>query len=703
MANHEAQLPLEQVTQSDTQACMSACISSMTPGFTESDISRVLMEDDLYAAGIGVRPHPARVLTASLQKIGLQANALYDLRGAGKDEDLHAQLRIVNIQQAVIDENKKVMVAYPRRREGQAPFLHFSVIGRDVTAPNGLVVMDPSEIDGGMRYPRNDEWLEYVTPEETVPVIAWTIEAASTEKATCLTTPQPENNAAINTLLTEPLWRREDIGKAIPPGTEHPSSVAMTTTDISDQFERFGGVVLSREGALPVGYPRFVIPPDVAELSLETTGKIGGLPYPTKQSAVAASHMERTYSYLHTTDGQGANIQEKDGLFWLPGTEFNVKGWQHTGLGISSRQAAAHRRGKYENDIEARDEAQVSIKAVIAEHSGAKLEDIYLFPTGMAAVYWLNQALIKARDGAPLVQFGFPYSDTYDQRNYGPDRKPPKNILDFRDHDYDRLEALLADNDELQLRGVMTEFPSNPLLATTDYQRLARVLDGRAPIIIDDTVGTMFNLDDSKLPDAVVARVTSLTKFVSGNGNVMGGSIVLRPESPDYAQVKAALENLYENTVWHEDAHVLANNSQQFTDIMPRINHNGDTIAEWLTKEYSGENEPLAAVYHPSVVDTEAFDAVKKDGAGRSGLMTLRFNDPEQAFRFFDAIRVTKGPSLGTKYTIGCLYTLLAHKRMLAHTIEEFGVTPDLVRLSLGVESTDDLQARFEQAFTASA
>lgn len=242
----------------------------------------------------------------------------------------------------------------------------------------------------------------------------------------------------------------------------------------------------------------------------------------------------------------------------------------------------------------------------------------------------------------------------------------------------------------------MTECPGNPKLWTPDFHYIDDLLEGEAPVVIDDTIGTFFNVDDKKLPNSVVARATSLTKFFSSTGDVMGGSVILRPESIYYRSLKGVLDASYEDTLWYEDAEALARNSAHFPGIMPAINSNAATLTEWLDEEWTGDDRPIKAVYHPSRVNRHAYDAIKKDGAGYGGVMSLKFNYPEKGYRFFDELDITKGPSLGTYFTLGCLYTWLAHKPV--GSVERFGVSPDLVRISVGIESLDELKARFEQA-----
>ena len=83
---------------------------------------------------------------------------------------------------------------------------------------------------------------------------------------------------------------------------------------------------------------------------------------------------------------------------------------------------------------------------------------------------------------------------------------------------------------------------------------------------------------------------------------------------------------------------------------------------------------------------------------GYGGLLSLELEQPaENAPRFYDALRVTKGPNLGTNYTLACPFTILAHYHELDWA-GSCGVSRHLIRVSVGREKPEDLIARFESA-----
>ena len=87
-----------------------------------------------------------------------------------------------------------------------------------------------------------------------------------------------------------------------------------------------------------------------------------------------------------------------------------------------------------------------------------------------------------------------------------------------------------------------------------------------------------------------------------------------------------------------------------------------------------------------------------RSGAGYGCLLSFELKQGrQQAQLVYDALRVSKGPSLGTNFTLACPYTQLAHYDELAWA-ESCGVAADLLRVSVGLEDPDELWMRFQRA-----
>lgn len=327
--------------------------------------------------------------------------------------------------------------------------------------------------------------------------------------------------------------------------------------------------------------------------------------------------------------------------------------------------------------------------------SGLTEDHVFLFPTGMSAIFNSHRMLLahaQANEQEPLksVCFGFPYIDTLKiLQKWGPGCQfygyGNSAELDDLEQRLEKGERFLA---------LFTEFPSNPLLNSPDLPRIRKLADQyNFAVVVDETVGNFINID--VLPHADIV-VSSLTKIFSGDCNVMGGSAILNPRGRMYESLRKVVDKEYEDNYWAEDAVFMERNSRDFVSRISRVNVNAETITSALQADPN-----VKAVYYPKVVSSKPnYDACRNPNGGYGGLLSVTFHRPEQAVAFFDALEVQKGPSLGTNFTIACPYTVLAHYLEMNWTAS-WGVEPDLVRMSVGLEEPSEVSDIFKRALEA--
>ncbi|KAJ2720362.1 Cystathionine gamma-synthase [Coemansia sp. Benny D115] len=329
--------------------------------------------------------------------------------------------------------------------------------------------------------------------------------------------------------------------------------------------------------------------------------------------------------------------------------------------------------------------------------AGLSEHDVYLVPTGMGAVFHAHQALLRTGNGKSVC-FGFPYTDTLKiLQKFGPGAY---FLGQGEGQDYDELERILEHHstspEEDPILAIFTECPSNPLLKTANLPRLRKLADQYgAALVVDETIGSFANVDVLSWADVVVS---SLTKVFSGDSNVMGGSIVLNPTRAHYTRLRATMDSKFEDLVWCEDAVFLERNSRDFMSRVPRINVNALAVAELLAA-----SPKVARVYYPKFTTNDNYEIIKRPSAdsGYGGLLSAVFVGGESAAsQFYDSLGCCKGPSLGTNFTLASPYTILAHFTEL-DWVAQYGVSPHLVRISIGLEPRDELLAMIQTALDA--
>lgn len=482
-------------------------------------------------------------------------------------------------------------------------------------------------------------------------------------------------------LLDNPCWQESDLGKPLP-DSEHATSVAMPLWNHVIQYEE-GDETFRRKLAL--GYPRFVIHPRVTQLNELARGRFAGVgegAFVAPSGRVALACVQ----FLRDVRGAEASVHEMDGGLFAVVYPENVADsakhfWQHFGEIVASRRAVAALAGTPEP---ADDGSKLQVRRQIAALTGCDPDDVYLYSTGMAALAAALRLSQLLAPGAKSVQVGFPYVDGLKiQTVWGPGAHffPTLNEAEQRD-----IEKLIESGEPIS--AVFGEVVGNPLLRMADMERLSRLLRPRGiPLVADDTVATFANVDLLPYADLITS---SLTKHFSGTGDVMAGSLIINRNSPRYSELKAAQATLYEDLFWQEDATALAENAADFDARIARINQSTEMLCDQLRA-----HPAVAEIHYPKYVTNDAYEKVRRPGGGYGGLFSMVLKDPAQrSAPYFDQLRVSKGPSLGTNFTLACPYTLLAHYNELDWA-ESLGISRHLIRVSIGLEEPEDLLERF--------
>ncbi|MBI1320403.1 MAG: PLP-dependent transferase [Candidatus Hydrogenedens sp.] len=488
-------------------------------------------------------------------------------------------------------------------------------------------------------------------------------------------------------LKSDPLWRAEDLGQPIP-DSPHATSVCLPTWDANVGYEEKREDVISK---LQAGYPRFAIHPLVKRLWSQARERFAGegesaIVLPSEASAqrcaVFVQGLEEAPVRIHSMGTAALHAV----VYPATAEASALRYWQHYGDVISSRQAEAAFDKRETTETPGTKE---TLRKRLGGFVGEPAEHVWLYPSGMAALAGALRVLQQRTPGVKTVQVGFPYVDGLKmQTACGPGAHffPLADVASF-----EKIEHLASTGN---IAGVFCEVPGNPLLQTLDLDHLSQILRAhRVPLVVDDTVATYANVDVRRYADLIAS---SLTKLVSGVGDVMAGGLVLSSESPLADELRAGIEADFEDSLWHEDAEVLELNSRGFLERAAQVNRGAEQVAEFLKNHPAVEH-----VWYPRYENVEHYEALRKPGGGYGGLFSVLLKDaPRTSAPFFDALRISKGPSLGTEFSLACPYTLLAHYGELEWA-ESLGISRYLVRVSIGTEDPADLISRFEEALAA--
>lgn len=489
---------------------------------------------------------------------------------------------------------------------------------------------------------------------------------------------------AVETLSDTP-WRSEDLGRPIP-DDDHACSVALPTWESVVGYEEGDSAVLEK---LQAGYPRFCLHPKVRALFDSATAELAR----EGETAVVfprATVVQRAQRFIEQRAKVATSVKSYRGLqaLILPKTheKYALEYWRYTGEAVTSRQAqAALELGDPGNERG----PEMAVRAAYAADRSVSIEDVFLFESGMAAVFATHRAVLAQRPGKKTLQIEFPYVDVMRvQQNFG-QGVAYLNLSEGENH----TECLKRIRDG-EFSGVFCEMPSNPLLRCVNLPELSEVCRASDTLlIVDDTVASHHNVDVMPYADVIT---TSMTKWISGKGNVMAGSVVINEKSQHAADLRSFLSEATDSgRLFADDAAVLLENMRGFRQRMSSINANGLALYQYLS-----ESPAVSEVWYPKSMTPYRYEDVKTLGGGYGGLISFTLQSARRAEEFYDRLQLSKGPSLGTEFTLVCPYTLLAHYDELGWA-KDCGVPAALIRVSVGIEPIEDLLGKFAQAFAA--
>tara|TARA_B100000965_G_scaffold230532_1_gene193022 strand:+ start:1740 stop:3203 length:1464 start_codon:yes stop_codon:yes gene_type:complete len=482
-------------------------------------------------------------------------------------------------------------------------------------------------------------------------------------------------------LLKNPVWEKSELGFPLP-DSKHAVSVALPTWQDVIAYEEKDPECIKYLKSI---YPRFGLNPLLKILEKEilfdnSLTNHMAWPYSNKYLALKA----KNYCDQNTTR-RSSFIQSKRNLTFLITTgdasEYARIFWQHTGLGASSREA------QISLDLECApaqtlvNESHLKIVNRIAKYTNSDSDQIFLTSSGMSALYSALEIIYKVFPARPTLQIGFPYVDVL---------KLPNNIFYganlIIEDDYDDLEKEIKKHNPSAL---IVELPSNPMLKCVNIKKIARIANKlEIPIITDDTIGSNVNINSIQYSDIIFS---SLTKIFSGSGDILAGSLILNSKSKWFNEFKNTLKDINLPKLSDGDLVSLEKTSQDFEYRIQKQNESCLDLKHKLEHHKSIKN-----IFHPE--NCPNFNSIIRSGGGYGCLLSFELKGGlEKAKLFYDSIKISKGPSLGTKFTLVCPYVQLAHYKELDWA-ESFGIPSHLIRVSVGLENKDYLWHVFSNA-----
>jgi len=342
--------------------------------------------------------------------------------------------------------------------------------------------------------------------------------------------------------------------------------------------------------------------------------------------------------------------------------------------------------------------------------------------SGQAAITYAIQTIAEAGDN--IISAATLYGGTYNLFAH----TFPQFGIDVRFADY-RDPASFEPLIDARTKAIYCESVGNPLGNITDFEKLAEIAHRHGvPLIVDNTVPSPYLTRPIEHGADIV--VHSLTKYIGGHGNSIGGIIVDSGKFP-WAEHKQKFKRLnepdvsYHGVVYTEalgpaafigrarvvplrnmgaaispfNAFLILQGAETLPLRMDRICDNALAVATFL------KNHPKVNwVNYAGLPDHPDHVLVQKYMGGKaSGILTFGVKGGlEGGGKFQDALQLfTRLVNIGDAKSLACHPASTTHRQLSPAELIKAGVSEDMIRLSVGIEHIDDLIADLDQALNA--
>ncbi|MEO0789713.1 MAG: aminotransferase class I/II-fold pyridoxal phosphate-dependent enzyme [Bacteroidota bacterium] len=261
--------------------------------------------------------------------------------------------------------------------------------------------------------------------------------------------------------------------------------------------------------------------------------------------------------------------------------------------------------------------------------------------------------------------------------------------------DLEAVDRALAHHPDIRI--VYVETPSNPTLRMADLAALAeRAHAVGAKLIVDNTFATPV-LQQPLLMGADVV-IHSTTKFINGHGSGMGGALATADEALFRDRI-TPVYRLYGGNGNAFDAWLVLNGVRTLPIRMEKQSQNAKAVASWL-KDHSKVN----LVNYPGLPDSPGYAISQRQMKSGGAILSFELKGgTEVAYRFMNKLNmITLAPTLGDLDTIALHPATQSHRGLDPEVRLAQGIPDGLVRLSIGLESVEDILQDLDRAIELS-
>ncbi|MDE9534017.1 cystathionine gamma-synthase [Xenorhabdus bovienii] len=372
----------------------------------------------------------------------------------------------------------------------------------------------------------------------------------------------------------------------------------------------------------------------------------------------------------------GANIDEQYGCVVPPiylSSTYNFTGFNEP------RAHDYSRRGNPSRDV---------VQQVLAELEGGA--GAVMTSSGMSAIHLLCTVFLQPGDllVAPHDCYGGSYR-LFDSLS----KRGAYNVIFVDQSDNQALKQALAQKPKL----VLIETPSNPLLRIVDIQYICGLAHKVGALaVVDNTFLSPVLQKPLDLGADLV--VHSCTKYLNGHSDLIAGAIIAK--DPVIAENLAWWANNIGVTGAAFDSYLLLRGIRTLSARVMLQQNNAAAIAEYLQQQ-----PQVKKLYYPALKNHPGHEIALKQQTGFGAMLSFELDGDEQTLcHFLSALKLfTLAESLGGVESLISHTATMTHAGMAAEARAQAGITDSLLRVSVGIEDSQDLIADLDKAFQAAA
>ena len=308
--------------------------------------------------------------------------------------------------------------------------------------------------------------------------------------------------------------------------------------------------------------------------------------------------------------------------------------------------------------------------------------DAFALSTGMAAITLLME-LFKPGDHL-IVD-----SDLYGGTIRLFDNVSSKNGIKFTraNCSIDDVESLITP----ATKAIYIETPTNPMMNVTDIAAMAKIAHAHnLLLVVDNTFMSPYFQNPLELGADIV--VHSGTKFLAGHNDTLAGFIITK--NPEINEKLRFLIKTTGSGLAPFDSWLVLRGIKTLGIRMEKAQSNANKIARWLKTQ-----KVVTKVIYPGLEEHPGHKIMQRQSRGFGSMVTFRLNSTEKALSVLEKVRLIKyAESLGGVETLITYPTTQTHADVPEELRLKNGITPETLRLSVGIENIDDLISDLQQA-----